>query len=70
MIFTQKPINDHGDKDNDACRDVLEEGIAWIAGAVAGQPKGSAARLLSSIIARLLHSHYNKLLAEANQWME
>lgn len=49
---------------------VLEEGIAWIAGAVAGQPKGSAARLLSSIVARLLHSHYNKLLAEADQWME
>lgn len=49
---------------------VLEEGTAWIAGSVAGQPKGSATRLLSSIIARLLHSHYNKLLAEANQWME
>ncbi len=48
---------------------VLEEGTAWIAGAVAGQPKGSAARLLSGIIARLLHSHYNKLLAEADQWM-
>ena len=49
---------------------VLEEGTEWVGTVVAGQPKGSAVRLLSSIIARLLHNHYNKLLAEANQWME
>ena len=48
----------------------LEEGTEWIATVVARQPKGSAARLLSSIIARLLHNHYNKLLTEAGQWME
>jgi hypothetical protein len=49
---------------------VLEEGTAWISTAVSGQPKGCATRVLSGVIARLLHSHYNKLLAEANQWME
>jgi hypothetical protein len=49
---------------------VLEEGTGWISMVVAGQPKGSAARLLSSVVARLLHNHYNTLLAEANQWME
>lgn len=49
---------------------VLEEGTAWISAAVSGQPRGCATRLLSGVIARLLHSHYNKLLAEANQWME
>lgn len=48
---------------------VLEEGTEWIASVVSGQPKGGAARTLSSIIARLLHRHHNALLDEAEQWI-
>lgn len=47
----------------------LEDGADWISSIVNGQPRGSAARTLSSIIARLLHRHYKELLDEADQWM-
>lgn len=46
-----------------------EEGIAWLASMVQGQPKGNATRTLSSVIARLLRAHHNALLAEAEEWM-
>jgi hypothetical protein len=47
----------------------LEDGADWISSIVNGQPRGSAARTLSSIIARLLYRHYKELLEEADQWM-
>ncbi len=49
--------------------EVLEKGSTWITGLVSGQPKGSAARTLGSIVVRLLHRHHNALLLEADQWM-
>jgi len=48
---------------------VLEEGAAWIESIAAGQPQGSATRALSRILARLLHQHFQALLAEAEHWM-
>lgn len=48
----------------------LEEGAGFIASVVSGQPKGGATRVLSSVIARLLHRHHNALLAEAESWID
>jgi len=48
---------------------VLEISIEQIASIVSNQPKGSPARTLAGVAAQLLHTHYNKLLEEAEQWM-
>lgn len=49
--------------------EALEEGTAWMANVVSGQPKGCAARMLSSIIARQFRRHHHELLAEAEAWI-
>ena len=49
--------------------EALEGGIDAISGIVASQPRGGAARMLSSVIARLMHRHHNELLGEAEQWI-
>lgn len=49
--------------------EALEEGTAWMATVVSGQPKGCAARTLSSIIARQLRRHHQELLSEAEAWI-
>ena len=47
----------------------LDEGQMWVRSVAAGQPRGSAAHTLSSLIARLLQTHYHAVLAEAEHWM-
>ena len=49
--------------------ETVEKGVDTVSGIVSGQPKGGAARVLSSVIARLLHRHHNELLSEAEQWI-
>ena len=49
--------------------EALEGGIDAVSGIVSCQPKGGAARVLSGVIARLLHRHHNALLGEAEQWI-
>lgn len=48
---------------------VLEEGMERMISIASGQPKGSAARLLSSVVVRQLRSQHHLLLAEADQWI-
>ncbi len=75
LAMSARPISPHDGEQSwwyglsDAMH-LLEEATAWVSAAVAGQPKGSASRTLSSIVARLLHSHYNMLHSEASQWMD
>jgi len=47
----------------------LEKGARRLASMASGQPRGGPVRRLSGIVARLLHSHHNQLLREAEQWM-
>lgn len=47
----------------------LEEGATWIRSVAAGQPRGSAAHTLSSVVSRLLHDHHQTVFAEAEHWM-
>ena len=48
---------------------VLDESIARTTSLVHGQPKGSPARTLASVVVRLLRAHHNALLIEAEDWM-
>lgn len=47
----------------------LEDGIDWIKSVVSSQPRGGAARLLSSVIVRLLYRHHQELQDEAEHWL-
>ncbi len=49
--------------------EILEDGIDAVSGIVSCQPKGGPSRVLSGVLARLLHRHHNELLAEAEQWI-
>lgn len=48
---------------------VLEEGMERLSALVYGQPKGAPARVLSSLVVRLLRRQHHALLAEADQWI-
>lgn len=48
---------------------VLEEGTHRMASLIAAQPDGSSSRELSEQITRLLKSHHDALLLEADQWI-
>ncbi|MFO8233269.1 MAG: hypothetical protein R6U20_11445 [Longimonas sp.] len=48
---------------------VLEECVSQLVSLSNAQPKGSASRTLSDAIAKLLRSHHNTLLLEAEEWM-
>jgi len=45
-----------------------EKGAAIIAQIVAGQPRGGPSRILSSILARVLHRQHRALIREADTW--
>ncbi len=47
----------------------LENGLKRVAATVACQPKGGPSRTLGGIVNQLLHTHYNVLLREAQDWM-
>lgn len=49
--------------------EVLEEGTEQMASLTTGQPSGSPARELSQLVARLLRSHHDALLLEAEEWI-
>lgn len=49
--------------------EVLEEGTDQMDSLTTGQPSDSPARELSQIIARLLRSHHDALLIEAEEWI-
>lgn len=49
--------------------EVLEEGTDQMDSLTTGQPSESPARELSQIIARLLRSHHDALLIEAEEWI-
>ena len=49
--------------------EVLEEGTDQMASLTTGQPPDSPARELSQLIAKLLWSHHDALLLEAEEWI-
>jgi hypothetical protein len=49
--------------------EVLEEGTSRMSSLTTAQPKGSSARELSQVIARLLREHHDALLLEADEWI-
>ena len=49
--------------------ETVEQGIDCVTSIVSRQPKGGAARTLSSIVTRILHRHQHALLSEADEWM-
>lgn len=50
--------------------EVLEEGTERMASLTSAQPKGSPAHTLSALITRLLRTHHDELLQEAEQWID
>ncbi len=47
----------------------IENGIETVTSIVSRQPKGGAARTLSSVVTRVLRRHQHAMLAEADEWM-